>query len=274
MKKQKPGKRERERLKALREDTAPELSEKRGASSFLKRDRHEDAPISNKKQKSGEWNFEVDYCDHFETPLIAYEHILPFLRIVAANLNKELTELVIFDPYYCQGRTITLLQSLGFVHIINENKDFYASIMNQTVPDYDVLITNPPYSGDHKSRLFDFLGKTQTKPYFCLLPSYIATKSYWRNHISVEKNEPLYILPHIKYEYDHPHGTGHETSPFQSCWFIRLGCDFDKDVNCNDTTLLFSIQEFINRNLATEKRPSSKKRLKQKMKRAEQRSVP
>lgn len=255
----KPGKRERERLKALRE--AGEPNGKQSTTALKRPLESGDGAHGEKKQKS-EWNFSVDYCDHFETPLIAYEHIMPFLSKVASNLGKELKELVIFDPYYCQGRTINLLQSLGFEHIINENKDFYAS----PVPDYDVLVTNPPYSGDHKSRLFEFLA-AESKPYFCLLPSYIATKSYWRKHLSQQLDEPLYILPHIKYEYDHPHRTGHETSPFQSCWFCRIG-SFDAQVKCDDTTILASVDDFVSRNLATEKRPSSKKRLKQKKKHA------
>ena len=37
--------------------------------------------------------------------------------------------------------------------VLNRNRDFYADIATGQLPQqYDVLLTNPPYSGDHKQR--------------------------------------------------------------------------------------------------------------------------
>ena len=118
-------------------------------------------------------------------------------------------------------------------------------------------MTNPPYSGEHKPRLLEFL-KSQEKPFAILLPVYTATKSYWKSFItpltstsnqshshSHNKNDTqsikngnykknsssssiitsnerniCYILPPNEYMYYHPEGTGKDKPPFYSAWFI------------------------------------------------------
>ena len=45
------------------------------------------------------------------------------------------------------------LQRLGFESVYNRNEDFYAAIEAGHTPEHDVLVTNPPYSGEHKRRL-------------------------------------------------------------------------------------------------------------------------
>ncbi len=80
------------------------------------------------------WKFPVDYNDHFETPLSAYEDIQLFLEHIALILSKRTEDLIIFDPYYCQGQTISHLKSLSFEHVINRNRDFYKDISNKNVP--------------------------------------------------------------------------------------------------------------------------------------------
>ena len=34
---------------------------------------------------------------------------------------------------------------------------------------------------------------------------------------------PFFLVPSVKYEYMHPEGTGHSSSPFFSIWFVYLG---------------------------------------------------
>ena len=197
--------------------------------------------------------YEVDYCDHFETPLRAYEDVLPLLDLLThphdgvggvGGGKGRRSDLVLYDPYYCAGRSLRLLNSLGFDGTIHEKRDFYADASRGSVPDHDALITNPPYSGDHKERCIEFAleglrgggpdsdrgdGGTGRlgRPFFLLLPNYIATKEYWRDKIGsvVGEEEPgdiVYVVPAEPYEYDHPEGTGHETSPFASIWFCGI----------------------------------------------------
>lgn len=140
-----------------------------------------------KVDQAGSWAFPVDYNDHFETPLVAYEDVSFILNELATILGKRREELIIYDPYWCQGSMVESLKTLGFLHVINENKDFYADIRASNIPEYDILMTNPPYSGEHKLKLLNFLSTNQ-KPFALLLPAYISTKSYWKDFLSKESS--------------------------------------------------------------------------------------
>jgi len=48
------------------------------------------------------------------------------------------------------GAVVRHLATLGFTNVIHENVDFWALVKTKKVPSYDVLLTNPPFSGDHK----------------------------------------------------------------------------------------------------------------------------
>ena len=69
------------------------------------------------KDKNGVWNFEVDYNDHFETPPVAYSDIVPMLKELATSLGKLPEDLIIYDPYYCQGAMVRILAELGFTKV-------------------------------------------------------------------------------------------------------------------------------------------------------------
>ncbi len=58
-----------------------------------------------------------------------------------------------WDPYYCEGSVVAHLSSLGFTSVRNEPVDFYAEVAAGRVPEHDVLLTNPAYSGDHIPKL-------------------------------------------------------------------------------------------------------------------------
>lgn len=126
-----------------------------------------------------QWNFETNYNDHFETPQTAYKHILPLLQATASTLQHRaakrkrdasdaaaapiaqnaLGHLTVYDPYFCQGKICEALAALGVPRerVLNANRDFYADANQRAWPSHDVLVTNPPYSSDHKQRLLDFL---------------------------------------------------------------------------------------------------------------------
>ena len=100
-----------------------------------------------------QWNaqsfpYVVDYCDHFETPREAYDDLVPIMQELQPTTSKK-PKLRVYDPYYCNGRTAILLKELGFT-AIHEKRDFYKDIKEGKVPEHDFLVTNPPYSEDHK----------------------------------------------------------------------------------------------------------------------------
>eukprot|EP00873_Tetraselmis_striata_P003891 jgi/Tetstr1/424155/TSEL_014761.t1 len=119
-----------------------------------------------------------DVGDHAETPAEAYAHIAPLLRRLATRLRLAPAELRIYDPYFCEGRVRTLLGDLGFTNVYNKNEDFYAAAAARACPDFDVLVTNPPFSGDNIDRCFRFAVRSG-KPWFMLIPQYCAKKAFF-----------------------------------------------------------------------------------------------
>lgn len=219
-------------------------------------------------------SFESDYNDHFETPVDAYRDILPALQCLSTSLHVPLRDLSLFDPYYCQGSMVERLRQLGLNNVINRNRDFYKDVRTKQLPAYDVLVTNPPYSADHKQRLLDFLA-TADKPYALLLPAYIATKAYWSAFSS--GRQVIYLCPPAKYQYDHPEGTGKEDSPFYSAWFLGGWPDMAqlrvallreqqrrKREGEQICKILSTVDEMIERGVVKYKRPNPKRRNKNK----------
>jgi len=151
------------------------------------------APLPN-------WPFDAHVGDHFETSLAAYEDIVRLLQFAARAKARRHgrpavgaeAKLRIYDPYFCSGRMPKLLRELGFPRVINRCRDFYRDAAEDALPRFDVLLTNPPYSGDHKERLFDFIVERQRRagtlgypePFFVLLPSWTVGKVFYRKFIN------------------------------------------------------------------------------------------
>ena len=170
------------------------------------------------------FEYKVDYNDHFETPLCAYADILPLLDL----LNQNRKQHVMYDPYYCNGRVAVLLRQLGFDRIIHAKRDFYKDVEENEVPEYDTLVTNPPYSENHKEKCIQFCIQQfleEGRAFFLLMPNYVAAKSYFRTLLNDAgcMDDVAYVVPATPYEYDHPEGTGHELPPFNSLWFVGIG---------------------------------------------------
>ena len=229
----------------------------------------------NKKEKKNVWHpnfqYEVDYNDHFETPIEAYQDIIPLLDLVLKGpennsmnddddndndnrvVKKDRTTStstststgtstggIIYDPYYCNGRTKIILNKLGYNNVVHEKRDFYKDIENLQVPDHHILITNPPYSDSHKERCLEYVVKQyQTKniSFFLLMPNYVAARSYYRRILGDTINDVAYYVPNKgngnDYNYSHPEGTGKEVSPFSSLWFCGIGKDVIKKYTNN-----------------------------------------
>lgn len=63
----------------------------------------------------------------------------------------------------------------GFEDVYNKEEDFYEKIATGTVPDFDVLVTNPPYSSNHMERIVDFCAALD-KPWLMLVPNFVYAK--------------------------------------------------------------------------------------------------
>jgi len=173
--------------------------------------------------------------DHCETPREAYDDIAPVLRQIAAGLGKEPGQLAIWDPFYCNGAVIRHLAAAGFENVYNRCEDFYAVVREGRAPAFDVLLTNPAYSGDHIPCLLDIAVKAG-KPFLLLMPNYVCQKEYFA--AAQARGPPasrvVFLFPPKRYSYWTPRGLrtktqshagaeGHRTSPFISFWYCFLG---------------------------------------------------
>jgi hypothetical protein len=143
------------------------------------------------------------------------------------------------------------LNACGFPNVYNKCEDFYSRIRTKTTPEYDILITNPPYSTkpfDHVERLMDFCQKSG-KPYMILQPCYVYCKPYYADSLAHRptgvKSQPFYITPSTRYTYKTPTGLRDvkagalSTSPFVTFWFcdganyrdplVKWWCETGKD---------------------------------------------
>ena len=215
---------------------------KRKRSATQVTDDSHDTNISNKQWSSGSYPFPTDYNDHFETPQRAYADIYPLLQYcLQKNKMSSNEEAVIYDPYFCTGSAATLIEQTfksykdksplpSPVRIHHKKADFYVDMRLKKFPPYDILVTNPPYSINHKERCLEFAVnqlKSNGRPFFLLMPNYVSTKEYFRKITQTIK--VVFIAPSSNhpYEYNHPEGTGHEKSPFESVWFCGVNGNED-----------------------------------------------
>lgn len=171
-----------------------------------------------KPPKDAEYPYEVDFEDHCESPGEAYADVAGLLEALAADLGKTRAELRIYDPYFCNGAVKAHLARLGFPLVHNRKEDFYAVQARGEVPEYDVLVTNPPYSGDHVERMLAFCTASR-KPWLALMPAYVYCKDYYVPALKRSSSRPFYVCPSSRYSYMAPGGS---TSPFVSFWYCDL----------------------------------------------------
>jgi len=198
------------------------------------------------KRKESKINLSFPYetfaDDHCETPLEAYEHIKPILRRIAKKLlgRKKSKSLKIYDPYYCDGGMIEKLHQLGFPHVYNKKEDCYAiwKANVKDLPDFDVCVTNPPYSGNHIEKLISFVtgDSFSNRPWLLLMPEWVHKKDFFIDLLG--KKRPLYVVPKKRYIYIPPPGfrkkkssdTHKKSSPFTSYWYIWGGSEEKTDM--------------------------------------------
>ena len=101
--------------------------------------------------------------DDYMTPKYAWENI--------AHLIPK--DKIIWEAFYGDGTSGTHLRELGF-NTIHEPIDFFN---DETIPTFDILISNPPFSQSKKimNRLYEL-----DKPFILIMPSSKINTSYFR----------------------------------------------------------------------------------------------
>ncbi len=197
-------------------------------------------------KKSGpDFPYPTNPDDHCETPRQSYLDILPILNKLSTSFGGEKYSMRIYDPYYCDGSVVQHLSSLGFTEVYNKKEDCYEVWENSnSPPQYDVLITNPPYSEDHIEKLMNYVTSPAfgNRPWLLLMPQWVHKKEYYLNAISRRRacggttTNPFYIVPRKRYIYLPPANfrekkdsdVHRKSSPFVSMWFC-WGGDMNKN---------------------------------------------
>ena len=119
-----------------------------------------------------------DKCDDYTTPKDAFEMLLPYID----------TSNIIYEPFYCEGLSAQYLTELGY-NVIHKNEDFYE---NWSKYDFDIIITNPPYSS--KVKVFKELYKID-KPFAVLVPVSTITKLFLKQIFNQHLDKIGMIVP-------------------------------------------------------------------------------
>jgi hypothetical protein len=175
-------------------------------------------------------SFSADWHDHCETPFEAYRDVEPLLFRLAERLGRTKATLRIYDPYYCEGSMVRHLARLGFTSVHNVNEDCYAVWEHGRTPEFDLLVTNPPYSADHMQRCLSF-AVACGKPWLLLLPNFVAFKASF-SQIVPPRLRCAFLVPQKRYVYYAPGRQQHATqatSPFDSFWYLSLSDGADAD---------------------------------------------
>jgi len=155
--------------------------------------------------------FDAEPEDHCETPLEAFRDVEPLLFALTQRLGRAKGELAIYDPFFCEGSMKQHLGVLGFANVRNERKDFYAELRAGRIPAHDVLVTNPPFSGDHIQRTLRFAASgNECRPYFLLLPNFVCRKRDFTEATTAAP--PGFLIPRRRYTFWSP-GRGRSTGP-------------------------------------------------------------
>ena len=145
----------------------------------------------------------MDDDDHCESPLEAYQDILPLLEYFCRN--KPGASVAIYDPYYCDGSVKRHLNDLGFSNVYNVKEDCYSVWSDPSkYPAFDIFVTNPPYSGDHMEKLMKHVTSPQfgSRPWFLLMPNFVHKKDYFVQ--ATAQIRPFYLVPRKRYIYKPP----------------------------------------------------------------------
>jgi len=219
---------------------------------------HESTKIDEDSNEA--FPFQVDEDDHCESPFIAYQDLDPILSKLDEIYKKPKGHLQIYDPYYCNGSVMEHLNQLGYSNVYNKKEDCYLTWSSKTTsednaqpyPDYDVFITNPPYSSDHIEKLMKHLftdKRTKDKPWCLLMPTFVHKKDYYKDGIASSKKKqvddakgrtvpPFYLVPKKRYVYVPPKNfrekkdsdVHKKSSPFVSMWYVWGGSQSNTDL--------------------------------------------
>tara|TARA_R110000772_G_scaffold230733_1_gene341478 strand:- start:1039 stop:1515 length:477 start_codon:yes stop_codon:yes gene_type:complete len=129
--------------------------------------------------------------DNYNTPKNAWLDILQFFK----------KDVKLWCPFYNDGTAKTILNSLGYVDVYHEKRDFFEYELSDRI-----VCDNPPYSIKDV-----IICKLFGKYKFCLL---LPLDTLERKYMLKYKKGLQLVIPNNRYEYKEG-----SHCPFKSCWF-------------------------------------------------------
>lgn len=169
------------------------IAQSRPSKTSKKRQRHHLLEKTSTSEPIA-YPYKVTDDDHCETPAQAYVDISSILISFALLIGKTAETLMVYDPYFCEGSVIERMGSIGFKTVHNVKEDFYLAHAENRLPQYDVLVTNPPYSGTNMERLLRICVDSG-KPWLLLMPNYVYTKDYYAEVVRPCSAPVFYVVP-------------------------------------------------------------------------------
>jgi hypothetical protein len=146
--------------------------------------------------------------DEYETPFKAFNMLTCF--------NDFLTNKTIWDPFVCEtelaGKRIK--ECLPTIKEVIHDKKF--NLMKNQNPDFDIIITNPPFS--NKKNIWRELLLLK-KPFCLLVPLSFLGCKYFIDQLEINQNDITVLFPQQRINYI-PINQNSKTSasPFHSVW--------------------------------------------------------
>ena len=151
--------------------------------------------------------------DNYNTPKYAWDILFKFLE-----LDKNT---IIYDPFFNDNSSKTYMNELGYNNVIHEQEDFYK---NYNKYNYDILISNPPFS--QKQKILSLLYKLNKK-FVLILPVSVISKLYLRNIFNEDIDKITYIIPNRRLQFE-INNTNQKRTPFDTiylCYNLSLKKD-------------------------------------------------
>ena len=145
--------------------------------------------------------------DSYMTPKIVFKSI--------AHLVPN--DKIIWESFYGNGDSGKFLKELGF-EVQSKDVDFF----DDQSFEYDILISNPPYS--IKAKVFKKLSEID-KPFMMLVPVATITKQYLKKYF---KDKIQLVIPEKRIQFI-KNGVQNNRNYFDTIW-ICYKMNFDKDI--------------------------------------------
>lgn len=170
--------------------------------------------------------------DNMETSFAAVRDISSVLQTLAtSHFRRPTGDIKLWDPFYCQGSVKAFFAENGFARCHNEPVDFYDLIKEGNLPVHDVLVTNPPYTGQHIERALSFCARNGSVPWAMLLPTNVLERLWWQEMtVRLQRGgtaaPPMFLAPtKRRYEFLNRYdgeeaGKTLVVAPLETMWFV------------------------------------------------------